>query len=219
MRAPFCGPCRRATAWGAGRSLLRRRDGSGRRRPGRGRPLRGGHATGGVNAQPEGLQRITDAIAVGELTVPIAATFPTEGIREAVQLQAGRRAHGKIVTAPSRLELHKSTHGAPEDRCHHCHATTDHVTAPPTPDEGHCVRSEAGSGQTVRGAAHLPVYSRPLVRRGRPARHSMSRLSACPGGERENFQQQRGFGMSTRDGPGPPAPNEVLLRSCRPGWL
>ncbi|MFG3029252.1 NADP-dependent oxidoreductase [Streptomyces sp. NPDC048253] len=60
-------------------------------------PPEGVHATGGINAQPEDLQRITDAIVVGELTVPIAATFPVERIQEAVQLQAGRRVHGKIV--------------------------------------------------------------------------------------------------------------------------
>jgi hypothetical protein len=30
-------------------------------------------------------------------TVPIAAAFPIEQIRDAVTLQAGRRVHGKIV--------------------------------------------------------------------------------------------------------------------------
>jgi NADPH:quinone reductase-like Zn-dependent oxidoreductase len=60
-------------------------------------PPGGVRATGGINARPEDLKRITDAIAAGELTVPIAATFPVEQIREAVQLQAGRHVHGKIV--------------------------------------------------------------------------------------------------------------------------
>jgi NADPH:quinone reductase-like Zn-dependent oxidoreductase len=60
-------------------------------------PPGGVRATGGINARPEELKRITDAIAAGELTVPIAATFPVEQIREAVQLQAGRHVHGKIV--------------------------------------------------------------------------------------------------------------------------
>jgi NADPH:quinone reductase-like Zn-dependent oxidoreductase len=60
-------------------------------------PPGGVRATGGVEAQPEDLKRITDAIVAGEITVPIAATFPIEQIREAVQLQAGRHVHGKIV--------------------------------------------------------------------------------------------------------------------------
>ncbi|WP_018501114.1 NADP-dependent oxidoreductase [Parafrankia discariae] len=60
-------------------------------------PPGGVRATGGVNAQPEDLKRITDAIVAGEITVPIAATFPLEQIREAVELQAGRHVHGKIV--------------------------------------------------------------------------------------------------------------------------
>jgi NADPH:quinone reductase-like Zn-dependent oxidoreductase len=60
-------------------------------------PPGGVRATGGVNAQPEDLKRITDAIVAGEITVPIAATYPIEQIREAVQLQAGRHVHGKIA--------------------------------------------------------------------------------------------------------------------------
>ncbi|MFC8083141.1 NADP-dependent oxidoreductase [Streptomyces sp. NPDC057340] len=60
-------------------------------------PPAGVHATGGANALPEDLQRITDALVAGKLTVPIAATFPVEEIQEAVRLQAGRRVHGKIV--------------------------------------------------------------------------------------------------------------------------
>jgi len=53
--------------------------------------------TGGINAQPEDLRRITDAIVAGEITVPIAATFPIERIQEAVRLQAERHVHGKIA--------------------------------------------------------------------------------------------------------------------------
>lgn len=56
-------------------------------------------ATGGINAQPGDLKQITDAITAGEITVPIAAAFPIEQIREAVQLQAGRHVHGKIVVS------------------------------------------------------------------------------------------------------------------------
>jgi NADPH:quinone reductase-like Zn-dependent oxidoreductase len=43
------------------------------------------------------MQRITDAILAGEITVPIAAVFPVEQIRDAVTMQGGRHAHGKIV--------------------------------------------------------------------------------------------------------------------------
>ncbi|MEU4986069.1 NADP-dependent oxidoreductase [Streptomyces sp. NPDC021969] len=60
-------------------------------------PPEGVQATGGVNAHPEALQRISDAIVAGDLTVPIAASFPVERIREAVERQAGRGVHGKIV--------------------------------------------------------------------------------------------------------------------------
>jgi len=60
-------------------------------------PPGGVRATGGIDAQPDALERITDAILAGKITVPIAATFPIEQIREAVTLQAGRHIHGKIV--------------------------------------------------------------------------------------------------------------------------
>jgi len=60
-------------------------------------PPGGVRATGGSQARPGDLKRITDAILTGELTVPIAATFPLEQIRDAVTLQAGRHVHGKIV--------------------------------------------------------------------------------------------------------------------------
>jgi NADPH:quinone reductase-like Zn-dependent oxidoreductase len=52
---------------------------------------------GGADASPADLERITGAILAGEVTVPIAATFPVERIRDAVELQAGGHVHGKIV--------------------------------------------------------------------------------------------------------------------------
>ncbi|HZO37340.1 MAG TPA: NADP-dependent oxidoreductase [Solirubrobacteraceae bacterium] len=65
-------------------------------------PPGGVRATGGIDAAPDALERITDAILAGELDVHIAATFPIEQIREAVTLQADRHVHGKIViTLPS----------------------------------------------------------------------------------------------------------------------
>jgi NADPH:quinone reductase-like Zn-dependent oxidoreductase len=60
-------------------------------------PPGGVRPTGGAEARPEDLKRICDAVVAGDLTVPIAATFPVEEIQEAVRLQAGRRVHGKIV--------------------------------------------------------------------------------------------------------------------------
>lgn len=60
-------------------------------------PPGGVRATGGIDAGPAELKQITDAIAAGELVVPIAATFPLERVREAVELQAGRHVHGKVV--------------------------------------------------------------------------------------------------------------------------
>ncbi|MBP2704195.1 alcohol dehydrogenase catalytic domain-containing protein [Microbispora sp. RL4-1S] len=60
-------------------------------------PPGGVRATGAVDAVPDALRQITDAILAGELTVPIAAAFPVEKIRDAVTLQAGRHVHGKVV--------------------------------------------------------------------------------------------------------------------------
>ncbi|MEU7887875.1 NADP-dependent oxidoreductase [Microbispora bryophytorum] len=60
-------------------------------------PPGGVRATGGEHATPAALERITDAILAGTITVPIAATFPIERIRDAVALQAGRHVHGKVV--------------------------------------------------------------------------------------------------------------------------
>jgi NADPH:quinone reductase-like Zn-dependent oxidoreductase len=63
-------------------------------------PLDGVHATGAGGAGLDAMERITDAILAGSITVPIAATFPIEQIRDAVTLQAGRHVHGKIVITP-----------------------------------------------------------------------------------------------------------------------
>ncbi|MFI6436281.1 NADP-dependent oxidoreductase [Streptomyces sp. NPDC050759] len=60
-------------------------------------PPGGVRATGGIDAAPDASQLITDAILAGKLTVPIAASFPVEKIRDAVTLQAGRHVHGKVV--------------------------------------------------------------------------------------------------------------------------
>jgi NADPH:quinone reductase-like Zn-dependent oxidoreductase len=60
-------------------------------------PPGGVRATGGIDARPDAMKRITDAIVAGEITVPIAATFPIGQVRDAVTLQAGRHVHGKIV--------------------------------------------------------------------------------------------------------------------------
>ena len=51
----------------------------------------------GANATPGALADIADLVAAGRLRVPIAATFPVEQIREAVDLQAARHVHGKVV--------------------------------------------------------------------------------------------------------------------------
>lgn len=60
-------------------------------------PPGGARAAFSINAKPDALPRIADAIVAGRLTVPIAARFPIELIREAATLQANRHAHGKIV--------------------------------------------------------------------------------------------------------------------------
>ena len=56
--------------------------------------------TGAIDARPDALEQITDAILAGKIIVPIAAVFPIEHIRDAVTMQAGRRVHGKIVVTP-----------------------------------------------------------------------------------------------------------------------
>lgn len=54
-------------------------------------------ATGGVEASPGAVERIAVAVAGGRFTVPIAATYPLERIRDAVELQRDGHVHGKIV--------------------------------------------------------------------------------------------------------------------------
>ena len=51
----------------------------------------------GANAAPGALEEVARLIAVSQLRVPIAASFPVEQIRTAVELQAGRHVHGKVV--------------------------------------------------------------------------------------------------------------------------
>ncbi|MCS0602000.1 NADP-dependent oxidoreductase [Streptomyces sp. LP11] len=62
-------------------------------------PPPGVHKAGAVDAGPGAMERIAELINSGEITVPIAATYPVERIREAVTTQAERHAHGKIVIA------------------------------------------------------------------------------------------------------------------------
>lgn len=59
--------------------------------------LPGVRATGAFDAEAGALERITDAIIAGELTVPIARTFDLDEIQEAIRLQASRTVHGKIT--------------------------------------------------------------------------------------------------------------------------
>lgn len=54
-------------------------------------------AVGGRDAAPDALDRVTGLISAGKLTVPIAARFPIDQIREAVELQQSRRVNGKVV--------------------------------------------------------------------------------------------------------------------------
>jgi NADPH:quinone reductase-like Zn-dependent oxidoreductase len=60
-------------------------------------PPGGARAAWGGDAEPDALPRIGEAIVAGQITVPIAARFPIEQIRQAVALQADRHVHGKIV--------------------------------------------------------------------------------------------------------------------------
>ncbi|MFB7746248.1 NADP-dependent oxidoreductase [Streptomyces sp. NPDC056132] len=62
-------------------------------------PPPGVHTAGALDAAPGTMERVAAAIRSGEITVPIAATFPVERIREAVATQAERHVHGKIVIA------------------------------------------------------------------------------------------------------------------------
>ncbi len=51
----------------------------------------------GANASPGAIEEIARMVAAGRLRVPIAASFPMEQIRAAVELQASRHVHGKVV--------------------------------------------------------------------------------------------------------------------------
>jgi NADPH:quinone reductase-like Zn-dependent oxidoreductase len=51
----------------------------------------------GANAAPGAIEEIARLVAAGQLRVPIAACFPVGQIRAAVELQAGRHVHGKVV--------------------------------------------------------------------------------------------------------------------------
>jgi NADPH:quinone reductase-like Zn-dependent oxidoreductase len=51
----------------------------------------------GADAAPRAIEEIARLAAKGLLRVPIAATFPVDEIRSAVELQAGRHVHGKVV--------------------------------------------------------------------------------------------------------------------------
>jgi NADPH:quinone reductase-like Zn-dependent oxidoreductase len=53
--------------------------------------------TNGANAAPGALEKLARLIAAGRLRVPIAASFPIEQIRTAVELQSGRHVKGKVV--------------------------------------------------------------------------------------------------------------------------
>jgi NADPH:quinone reductase-like Zn-dependent oxidoreductase len=54
-------------------------------------------AANGASAAPGTLEKLASLIAAGRLRVPIAASFPIEQIRAAVELQVGRHVKGKIV--------------------------------------------------------------------------------------------------------------------------
>ncbi|MCU4183031.1 NADP-dependent oxidoreductase [Acidiferrimicrobium sp. IK] len=51
----------------------------------------------GANAPAGAIEQIARRVAAGEVRVPIAASFPVDQIRAAVELQAGRHVHGKVV--------------------------------------------------------------------------------------------------------------------------
>jgi NADPH:quinone reductase-like Zn-dependent oxidoreductase len=54
-------------------------------------------AANGANATAGALARIARLVAAGHLRVPVAASFPIEQIRRAVEFQAGRHVRGKVV--------------------------------------------------------------------------------------------------------------------------
>jgi NADPH:quinone reductase-like Zn-dependent oxidoreductase len=60
-------------------------------------PPGGARAVWGGEAEPDAVPRIADAVAAGQITIPIAARFPIEQIQEAAARIADRHVHGKIV--------------------------------------------------------------------------------------------------------------------------
>ncbi|GAA2597162.1 MULTISPECIES: NADP-dependent oxidoreductase [Streptomyces] len=54
-------------------------------------------AASGANAAPGALESIARLVEAGRLRVPIAAAYPVEDIRAAVELQAARHVRGKVV--------------------------------------------------------------------------------------------------------------------------
>lgn len=60
-------------------------------------PPAGVRGTGGGDATPGALERITELILSGELVVPIEATFPIEQVRQAVVKQSAGHVKGKVV--------------------------------------------------------------------------------------------------------------------------
>ncbi|QKG27256.1 NADP-dependent oxidoreductase [Actinomadura verrucosospora] len=54
-------------------------------------------AANGANAAPDALNNIARLVAADRLRVPIAATYPVDDIRAAVELQAARHVRGKVV--------------------------------------------------------------------------------------------------------------------------
>jgi NADPH:quinone reductase-like Zn-dependent oxidoreductase len=51
----------------------------------------------GANVAPGAIAEIARLVAAGQLRVPIAASFPVQQIRAAVELQASRHVQGKVV--------------------------------------------------------------------------------------------------------------------------
>jgi NADPH:quinone reductase-like Zn-dependent oxidoreductase len=51
----------------------------------------------GADAAPGAIEEIARLVGANQIRVPIAATFAVERIRAAVELQAGRHVHGKVV--------------------------------------------------------------------------------------------------------------------------
>jgi NADPH:quinone reductase-like Zn-dependent oxidoreductase len=60
-----------------------------------------GHVDGITSANGadavDAIDEVAGLVAAGQVRVPIAASFPVEQIRAAVELQAGRHVHGKVV--------------------------------------------------------------------------------------------------------------------------